>query len=334
MMKRFSKVNSKIMEVKVMKKIVFLTSMLIALLVFAGVSSAIVINSGPFGAKYLDNSFADFPYNTAEFSNLPLAPGQDSNNITGNIWGIISLTTVHTLVDNNPENNNLSGVAYYNAGSDGKYYFAVYGGLTYLSGNSPGELRMQAANGITPYLKVYETTNPNLYDLSNLAGPNASGAGAFGTFGTNIIYGVDGLPGTGDDPTLWLDMTFSANTLAAYDGSFQPGELELVTFSSAVTGSSEAYLDILGGTGAALFQTGVFDLAHALTGTDRADMKVISDLTANFSGSTQQWTNANGWTTNSQDPITGAGVPEPSCFILLGAGLLSIKIFCRKRMKK
>ena len=328
----FIRENLKEKEVKKMKKIVFLTSMLIALLVFAGVSSAIIINSGPFGAKYLDVSYADFDYGWVSGQNP--APGQTVGEETGNVWGIVSMTGVHTLLDNNPENNNLSGVAYYTPGSDGKYYFGVYGGLTYMGGGAPGEVRLGPATSITPFMKIYETTNPNLYDLSAIAGPNVPSAGAFDSFGKNIIWGADGAPGGGDDSTLWLDTIFSSITLAAYDGAYVFDERELLTFSSSVTGSAEAYLDILGGTGAALFETGVFDLANNLVGSDRADLKVISDLTGLYNGSTGLWTNPFGWTTSSQDPITGVGVPEPSTLLLLGSGLLGAGIFSRKRIKK
>jgi hypothetical protein len=331
-----NRLNPKGKEVKTMKKIAFLTSMLIALLVFAGVSQAIIINSGPFGGKYTDNSYADFDYLSGNLGPAVAAPGQDVINgqynttPTGNIWGIVSLTGIHTLLDNNPENNNLSGAAYYAAGSDNKYYFGVYGGLTYMSGSAPGEVRLGAASGITPYLKIYEVGAADIgaYDAAATSGPNVPGAGAFGSFATDIINAPTAV--------LWLDTTFSANTLAAYDLGFQAGELELVKYGTTQTGDAEAYLDILGGTGASLFETGVFDLANLLIGTDRADLKIISDLTANFNGVSNTWTNPFGWTTNSQDPVTGVGstIPEPSTIILLGAGLFGIGIFGRKKLKK
>ena len=102
---------------------------------------------------------------------------------------------------------------------------------------------------------------------------------------------------------------------------------------TCATGHAESYLDITGGTGASLFDRGVFDLGNTLVGADRADLKIISDLTNQFSAGV--WTNPNGWTTNSQDPITGRGaaIPEPSTIILLGAGLLGIGIFGKRRMK-
>lgn len=307
-----------------MKKFRILVTQLVALLAFAGVSQAIIINTGPLGVKYTDNTYADFDYALVTGGALPTAPGQTTP--TGNVWGISSLTGVHTLLDNNPENNALSGVAYYSPGSDGKYYFGVYGGLTYMNGLAPGVIRLGAASGITPYLKIYELTNPAAYDTAAVAGPNVAGHGAFDSFGSAIIH----------DPTatLWLDATFSANTLAAYDSGFQPGELELDTQSTSVTASTEGYLDIIGGTGASLFERGVFDMAGNLTGSDRADLKIISDLTANFNAGTGLWTNPFGWTTNSQDPITGVGVvPEPSTILLLGAGLLGIGIFGKKKTK-
>jgi len=314
-----------------MKKIVVLTSTLIALLVFAAVGSAITINAGPFGAKFLDQTFADLNYPLVSNGALGDHPLQTAGQESGNIWGIVSMTGIYTLLDGNPENNALDGVAYYTPGSDGKYYFAVYGGLNYMSGSAPGETRYGAAS-YAPYLNIYETTDPTLYGMAYLAGPNVAGAGALGTFGVNIIYGADGIASTADDPTLYLATTFSPLTLAAYDVGYQAGELELITNSNSVTGSAEAYLDILGGTGAALFETGVFPMG-APAFPFRADLKVISDLTQQYNVVQQRWTNSL-WTTSSQDPITGVGIPEPGTLVLLGIGLFGIGIVGKKRIKK
>lgn len=339
-----------------MKKMMFLAAMLIAVLVFAESSQAIIINEGALGAKYSDNTYTDFDFSvTAPGGGIGPAPGQTTP--SGNVWGIVALTGIYSLADGNPENNNFLQPAYYNNGEDGKFYYAVYGGLTYLSGTVGTTIKLGDTAidpltnaAITPYLKIYETTTANLYNLAMAAGPNVADGGQFGTFAQQIIYGADGLPGgTGvnADSTLWLDTTF-VNTIQHYDATAVAGELGLDTPSTSVTGSIEEYLKILGGTGASLFQTGVFPVGVALPASfptgdpaERADLKVISDSTLNgrFVGGSFVWNVAAGgadltWNTTSQDPITGVGVPEPGTIVLLGTGLLGLGMFTRKRIKK
>jgi hypothetical protein len=126
-------------------------------------------------------------------------------------------------------------------------------------------------------------------------------------------------------------LVFSPGTLAYYDAAYQVGELELITLSDSVTGSAEAYLDIIGGTAMNSFQTGVFPFT--LPGApNRADLKVISDLTADFDTGHARWNGA--WTNTSQDPITGGVVPEPATMLLLGSGLLGLAGFGRRKFKK
>ncbi|MDP3296874.1 MAG: hypothetical protein Q8N09_04670 [Thermodesulfovibrionia bacterium] len=289
-----------------MKKYVVVLLMLCVMFIGIGPVSAFNFQTGTFGVKYNGVVFADFNYNTIYGGNfgLPLHPDQNPNDISRNVWGIFSMQGTHSLLDNNPENNLLSGVAYYTPGSDGKYYFAVFGGLTYLSdsGSIPGFMRLKAAPG-GAYLKVYEVdaADAGVYDAAVLSGPNVPGKGAFGTFGTQII--------NAPSATLWLDAVFSPGTMIYYDGAFQAGELELLTQNSSITGSAEAYLDVIGGTADSHIKKGVFPIAFP-NAPYRADLKAISDLTANVRSGA--WIGQ--WTSSAQDPITGV-FQEPSCCI-------------------
>ena len=319
-----------------MRKIVVLfLAVMCLLLVGAGTSSAIQINVGPLGAKFSDFTYSDFDYINmlGGASGVPSHPGQTVGSETGNVWGVVSLTSVHSLMDGNPENN-LLDTAYYNPGSDGKYYYGVFGGLTHMSDTGagyPAEVRLGSVAGPmtnNSYLKIYEVSAANIgvYAADYLAGPNVAGAGAFGTFGLNIINA----PGA----QLWLDCVYSPGTMGYYDGAYQAGELELLALTNGRTGSAEAYLDIMGGTGAGLFQTGVFPLAFP-GAPFRGDLKVINDTTALGSfGPGGVWVWNNQWIASSQDPITGVGVPEPATMILLGSGLIGLAGFGRRRLRK
>jgi hypothetical protein len=277
--------------------------------------------------KLVDATFSDLDYETiwGGDGGLPYHPDQDPDNISGNVWGIISVTQVFDLLDGDPENQNLAGAPYYNAGDDGKYYFGVYGGLTYIddSGSLPGNMWLGAtADG--SYLKIYEVdaADVSAYDDAWAAGPNVSGGGAFGTFGLDII--------NAPSADLFFDCVFSEGTLAYYDPNFLPGDLEFLTLSDSVTGSAQAYLDVIGGSGENLILKNSFPY-YLPFAPNRADLKIISDLNANWNP-ISEWTSD--WTASSEDPVTGIGVPEPATMLLLGTGLFGLAGYARRKSQR
>jgi hypothetical protein len=284
---------------------------------------AISVPTEPLGIKFIDQTFSDLNYGNEPRSTfidaLPVHPQQDGTP-TENIWGIVSMQGVYTLIDGQPELQNLSGDAYYNPGDDGKYYYGVFGGVTVISITNNNEVRL----GVDPtspegaYLKIYEHDSTGAYDADVLAGPNVAGDGHWNTFGTNII----------SDGTLFLDLVYSPLTLANYDAGYVAGELELITLSSATVGAAEAYFDIIGGSGAGLFESNSFPFSFPGIPGSYADLKLVSDLTAQFVGG--NWQSL--WTASSEDPVTGVGViPEPGTMLLLGTGLIGLAGVGRKK---
>jgi hypothetical protein len=312
--KLMNSLNPKEKEVKKMKKLVFFALVAIFIVALAGVGMADVINPGPFGAKYIDQSYTSSDY-----------PGGPP---TGPIWGVVSLTGTYNLIDGNPESQNLAGVAYYTPGSDGYYYFGVYGGLAPIS-TAGATTYLGAATGQTPYLKIYAVpvADGDVYSTAVIAGPGV-GDGAFGTFGSAIINAVGAV--------LFLDL---APPTGDYMATYQPtpgappGTVETFTISGATTGHTLSYWDVIGGSGADLIAQESFPFIPnpyyngAVIDDADADLKIVSDLTGEVSPF--------GWVTSSEDPVTGIGttIPEPSTILLLGAGLFGIGIFGRKRMK-
>ncbi|MBW1794399.1 MAG: PEP-CTERM sorting domain-containing protein [Deltaproteobacteria bacterium] len=185
---------------------------------------------------------------------------------------------------------------------------------------------LQAAPGMTPYMKVYEldAANANAYNLDAAAGPSVAGAGAFGTFGLNII----------NNGILWLDTTYSPGTLASYYcPSCVFNDVEMITVSDTTHGKAEGYLDVTGlGLVDNLLDTDCFPFYAPGAPANRADLKMISDLTVQWDP-TGGWNNPL-WTTNSQDPVTAGVIPEPATMLLVGSGLLGLAGLSRKRFRK
>jgi hypothetical protein len=110
----------------------------------------------------------------------------------------------------------------------------------------------------------------------------------------------------GTDDELFLRLAFVPGTYSA-----------TVTYNAltgAISGSSDAFLSVVGGSAMSLFDSNEYDSDYA-----GADMYLIDSF------STTELTPAQrtaGWSVGSSGDVLGSGVPEPASMILMGIGLL------------
>lgn len=310
-----------------MKRLMILLVGILVLLIGAVPGGAVTLEVGDFGMKFRDVTVSDLDYKALPggLPNLPHGIQSD------NIWGISSMTSIHGLMGGDIEAPVL-GAGYWSEGDNGQYLQAVYGGLhlnrTVDSAGSPAtgfpfDMYFQDA-GLTggAYLQVY-LLDHDAYANDYVAGPNKADKGELGTFGSDIMSG-----------TLWLDCVVVPNILKAYDPlNAVPADLEHVKNSSALAGSGTMYLDVIGGLAADLFVRDQFPL-YDQSWPDRADLKLISDITALFNTTDWEWTDPYNWSAVSEDPVTGSIVPEPASMLLLGTGLIGLAGLRRRKFKK
>jgi hypothetical protein len=328
-----------------------------------------ILQVGDIAFKFSDVTFFDQPAGLP--GGAPIPPGGIGSGIT---FGIANVSSIHTLlpgstIDNpilspvpiwTPTPTDLLQVRF--GGMKLTHY--EFGGATVIPPGVPAGFPYNAYFGLDPvtakditgdgvgdiaYLEIYSRSSDG-YSADVALGPDGIAGinpvtGVYGSFGANIA---------GAGGTLWLDLKMEDGVLPFYDPFALlpvnipglPATLEATTVNALTTGAATIYSTIVGGTAAGQLASDVFPLNSAIWGTpadplfplgsDRADIKLRANLLAIFdqTANPPAWTNPFGWTANSEDPVTGTVVPEPSTILLLGAGLIGLAGFARKRIKK
>jgi hypothetical protein len=349
-------------EVKQMrKKITVFLGVFLALMLMTGASAyALTVQSGGYRFLFDDYDIFDDPApDINPLFGVPIVcPGCLQ---LGGTWGIADLTLYQ-------KRDPLTGIwqTVWTRGQDGKYYHAVIGDLDItpdpvspqgirevIHGGPhlpdvipPGEYvvgppkpyphndYMTDLTGGLGFLQLYEHTTDNWTQAVN-EGPNIPGQGAWGTFALTILYGTDMTPGTADDPALVIDAVFNPFALtasgdldAAFPGSpsgVPPSLLRSVSNTSTQVGII-GWADVTG--------LGLWDWkldTNTLFGG--SDMRMSADIFYLYDVTTNVWSPVAGWPSYSVGQLEGIGVPEPGTILLLGAGLLGVGFFMRRKKK-
>ncbi|TWJ17332.1 PEP-CTERM sorting domain-containing protein [Geobacter argillaceus] len=138
--------------------------------------------------------------------------------------------------------------------------------------------------------------------------------------------------------TLWLSADFVAG------GDFtQPASTLVATITGggnsgttpnypAIKGRGTSLLDVTGGTMFSTFNTNSFT---RFDGSGQfADLSMENTFAIINNGTSPLVNTYKGWDVVSSDPIDAVATPEPGTFALLGAGLIGLGFFGRKRSRK